>query len=178
MQIIPGTGRHFCRSCGQWLARLEELFLCLLLTAMISLACLQILLRSLFNSGLMWADPMLRYLVLWAGLFGAVTATRHGKHITIDVASFLLPKKVLPWLNILLNLFGSLVCGFLTYAAVLFVIEEASFGGRALLSIPSWLLNMAFPLAFGLISGRFLIRAISEAMTIRTASRPFRPEGS
>ena len=143
---------------------------------MISLACLQILLRSVFNSGLMWADPMLRYLVLWGGLFGAAAATRHGKHITIDVASFLLPKKILPWLNILLNLFAAVICSFLTYAAVLFIIEEASYGGRALLSIPSWVLNLAFPLAFGLISIRFLIRAISEAYVIHTAPRPFRQE--
>ena len=170
------TGRRFCNRCGRGLARLEELFLCLLLTTMISLACLQILLRSLFNSGLMWADPMLRYLVLWAGLFGAAMATREGKHITIDVASFLLPDKVLPWLNVILNLFAAVVCGFLTYAAVLFVSDEASFGGRALLSIPSWLLNMAFPLAFALISVRFLLRAISAATTIGAALQPPRPE--
>lgn len=172
----PDTGRHLCKRCGQWLCRFEELFLCLLLTTMISLACLQILLRSLFNTGLMWADPLLRYLVLWGGLFGAAAATRHGKHITIDVASFLLPKKILPWLNILLNLFGTVVSCVLTYAAVLFVIDEASFGGRALISIPSWLLNLAFPLAFGLISVRFLVRAIDEVLTIRAASPPSRSE--
>ena len=97
MRLILDSGRHFCRNYSHWLARLEEIFLCLLLTAMIGLACLQILLRASFNSGLMWADPMLRYLVLWVGLFGAAAATKHGKHIAIDVASFLLPKRILPW---------------------------------------------------------------------------------
>ena len=176
MPIFPDNSRGLCRSCINWFDRLEEIFLCLLLTTMIGLACLQILFRSVFNSGFMWADPLLRYLVLWAGLFGAAAATKHGKHITIDVASYLLPEKILPWLRVVLNLFATVVCGFLTYAAILFVSEEASFGGRTLLSIPSWLLNMVFPLAFGLISSRFLIRAICGAANIVVASPPYRPE--
>ncbi|MDH4320564.1 MAG: TRAP transporter small permease [Desulfobulbaceae bacterium] len=176
MRILPDGSRTFFSRCGQWCVWLEELFLCLLLTAMIGLACVQILLRVLYNSGFMWADPLLRHMVLWAGLFGAAAATRHGKHIAIDVASFLLPQKVQPWLRVAINLFAAVVCGFLTHAAILFVSEEAAYGGRALLSIPSWVLNLAFPLAFALICGRFLFRAIAEAVAIATAARPFPPE--
>jgi len=176
---MPKLSSHSIRlftNCVTVAHRLEQIFLCLLLSSMIILACLQILMRSMFSSGFMWADPLLRYLVLWSGLFGAAAATRQGKHISIDVASYLLPEKVQPWLQVALNLFATVVCLFLTYAAILFVTEEASYGGRALLSIPSWLLNMAFPLAFGLISLRFLIRAISGAAKMATADQPSRPE--
>jgi TRAP-type C4-dicarboxylate transport system permease small subunit len=136
---------------------IEETFLCLLLTAMIILACVQIFLRFFFSGGFIWADPLLRYMVLWAGLFGAAVATKNCKHITIDIISHLLPDRLKPWLQVLLNLFSAGVCSVLTYAAINFVRDEATYGGRGLLDIPSWGLNLVFPLAFAVISLRFLI---------------------
>jgi len=136
---------------------LEETFLCLLLTSMILLACIQIFLRFFFSGGFAWADPLLRYMVLWAGLFGAAVATKKGKHISIDIISHLLPDSYKPWLQALLNLFSAAVCSVLTYAAITFVRDEATYGGRGLLEIPSWGLNLVFPLAFGIITLRFLI---------------------
>jgi len=143
------------------LAWLEEAFLCILLSGMILLACVQIFLRFFFSSGFVWADPLLRYMVLWAGLFGAAVATKQGKHITIDIISHLLPEQYQSWLQALLNLFATGVCSMLTYAAVIFVQDEAAYGGRALLDIPSWGLNLIFPLAFGIISFRFLILTLN-----------------
>lgn len=138
---------------------LEETFLCLLLTVMIILACVQIFLRFFFSGGFSWADPLLRYMVLWAGLFGAAVATKNGKHISIDIISHLLPDRFNPLLQVLLNLFSAVVCSGLTYAAINFVRDEATYGGRGLLDIPSWGLNLVFPLAFGIISLRFIILA-------------------
>jgi len=143
------------------LAWIEEAFLCILLTSMIILACVQIFLRFFFATGLLWADPLLRYMVLWVGLFGAAVATKQGKHITIDIISHLLPERYQPWLQALLNLFATGVCFFLTYAAINFVQDEAAYGGRILLNIPSWALNLVFPLAFGIISFRFLILTLN-----------------
>jgi len=139
----------------------EETFLCLLLSAMIILACMQIFFRFFFAGGFAWADPLLRYLVLWAGLFGAVVATKRGKHISIDILSHLLPATFKPWLQAGLNLFSAGICIVLTYAAVNFVRDEALYGGRGLLHIPSWGLNLAFPIAFGFISLRFLILTLN-----------------
>ena len=143
------------------LAWLEEAFLCGLLSGMIILACVQIFLRFFFSSGFVWADPLLRYMVLWAGLFGAAVATKQGKHITIDIISHMLPEQYQSWLQALLNLFATGVCSILTYAAVIFVRDEAAYGGRALLDIPSWGLNLVFPLAFCIISFRFLILTLN-----------------
>ena len=98
----------------------EEAFLCLLLFAMIVLACVQIFLRTFYASGILWIDPLLRYMVIWAGLFGAAVATKHSKHISIDVISHIVPDKYLPWLRFLLNFFSAAVCFILTYAAVKF----------------------------------------------------------
>jgi TRAP-type C4-dicarboxylate transport system permease small subunit len=47
---------------GNLLTWTEEAFLCLLLVAMILLACVQIFLRTFYSSGILWADPLLRYM--------------------------------------------------------------------------------------------------------------------
>ena len=144
----------FILGCITWL---EETFLCLLLTSMIILACVQIFLRFFFAGGFAWADPLLRHMVIWAGLFGAAVATKNGKHISIDIISHLLPDSCKPWLQVILNLLSAGVCSVLTYAAINFVRDEALYGGRELLHIPSWGLNLVFPLAFGIITLRFII---------------------
>ena len=155
------------RTFFNFLNRLEELFLCLLLITMIGLTCTQIFLRDFFSTGFVWADPLLRYMVIWAGLFGADIATRKKKHIAIDIISYLIPPQYEAWLLALIHLFSATVCIGLTYAAVIFIKNEAAFGGdREILAIPSWGMNLAFPVAFGLISLRFLILFVTELLAI------------
>ena len=103
------------------LSWLEEAFLCLLLTSMIILACLQIVFRFVFSGGFLWVDPFLRYMVPWVGMFGAAVATKQGKHISIDLASYLVPQKAIPWLHLIIHLFSALVSAALTYAGFIFV---------------------------------------------------------
>ena len=55
--------------------RVEDALLVILLSLMILLAATQILLRNFFDLGFVWADPLLRALVLWLGLIGATVAT-------------------------------------------------------------------------------------------------------
>jgi TRAP-type C4-dicarboxylate transport system permease small subunit len=148
------------------LNRIEEAILCLFLVIMILLACAQILLRTLFSSGLSWADPFLRYLVLWSGLLGAAMATSQGKHIAMDIITFLVPKSMHPWLHVVTDLFSATVAGFLTWAAFLFIRSESKFSSTELLSVPSWIWNLIFPLAFALIAFRFFMTAWKAAMGI------------
>lgn len=146
--------------------RLVDGLLCLLLAAMIVLACLQIGLRTFFSSGLFWADPLLRYLVLWCGMLGAVVATREKKHIGIDVVGYLVPDRVKPWIGLTIDLFASFVAAVLTRAAVTFVRNEALFGGSCLLAVPSWIWNLIFPVAFALITIHFLLAIAADVRSL------------
>lgn len=146
------------------LARIEESILGLFLVIMILLACVQILLRAMFSSGLPWADPVLRYLVLWSGLLGAAMATSQGKHIALDLVSFLVPESLQTWLQVVTNLFSTIVAAFLTWAAYLFIRNEMEFGNTQLLSLPSWVWNLIFPMAFALITLRFFMAAWNTAI--------------
>ena len=159
MKILKNFGRR--------LNLIEEMFLSLLLLVMILLAVLQIFMRTLFDSGLVWADPLLRHLVLWVGMLGAALATRYGKHITIDIFSHLLPARGALWLNLVLNLFAAVVCGFLTWAALLFIKNEIAFAsGRELVGIPVWAWNLIFPFAFALMAARFSAKVYEHGVTL------------
>jgi TRAP-type C4-dicarboxylate transport system permease small subunit len=148
------------------LNQIEETILGLFLIIMILIACVQILLRTVFSSGFSWADPFLRYLVLWSGFLGAAMATSQGKHLTLDIITFLVPKSMHPWLHVVTDLFSATVAGFLTWAAFLFIRSEIEFSSTALLSVPSWVWNLIFPIAFALIALRFFMAAWTAAREI------------
>ena len=75
--------------------RIEDAFLVGLLAFMIGLAFTQIVLRNGFSGGIIWADGLIRILVLWIGLVGAMVASRNGNHINIDIITKYLPDRVL-----------------------------------------------------------------------------------
>lgn len=142
------------------LAQAEDILLCLLLTSMLFLACLQIFLRSVLSGGLLWADPVLRYLVLWCGLLGALKATALSKHIAIDFSDYLIPATFRPWVALITELFCTVTAAGLMLAAWLFIQNEMEFGGSGLLSLPTWVWNIIFPITFGLMSIRYGISFI------------------
>jgi TRAP-type C4-dicarboxylate transport system permease small subunit len=144
----------------------EELLLGLLLSAMILLACLQIILRTFFAGGLFWADPVLRYLVIWSGFLGAVAATGRGRHIAIDLIGDHLPPVLQGWLTLVIQLFSTLAAAGLTWAGWRFVASEFAFGANGPLGLPLWLLNSIFPLAFALITLRYLLLFFGQARTV------------
>jgi len=137
--------------------RFESILLSLLLTAMIVLSCLQIVLRTFFDTGLLWIDPLLRYLVLWCGFLGAVSAAGQGKHIAIDVIGEKLPEKLEPILFFVTTLFSVCAAAGLTWAGYRFLQSEIEFSTTGLLGIPTWAWNTIFPIAFALICVKYLI---------------------
>jgi TRAP-type C4-dicarboxylate transport system permease small subunit len=148
------------------LDNVEEKLLCLLLAAMIILACLQILLRTVFSSGLLWIDPLLRYLVLWCGLLGAVTATSQGKHIALDIFGKQIPPAFDPWLSLLTQLFSSLAAAGLSWAGWLFLVGEIKDGSDGPLALPLWFWNSIFPLAFSLIACKSCLLFIMQVVAL------------
>ncbi|MHC4343006.1 MAG: TRAP transporter small permease [Planctomycetota bacterium] len=140
------------------LHRLEDALLAALLLAMILLAPLQIVLRDLFDAGISWVDPLLRVLVLWVGMLGALAASRDGRHITIDVLSRLLPDRRRAAAAALTSLFAAAVSGLVAWHAARFVLTEYRFESTAFSGLPAWMLQSILPFAFGMIALRYLLR--------------------
>jgi TRAP-type C4-dicarboxylate transport system permease small subunit len=137
----------------------EDALLALVLGAMVVLAPLQILLRSAFDAGISWGDPMLRVLVLWIGMLGAVAASRDERHITIDVVSRILPERGRELAGALTSLFAGGVSAIVAWHAARFVASELEYGTIAFAGIPAWLLESVIPFAFAAIATRFLLRS-------------------
>ena len=142
--------------------KIEELLLSLFLGAMILLDCYQIGLRWFTSGGLVWIDPLLRYLVLWSGLLGAVLATARNNHIALDAIGYLLPKRVKQWMKLIIHLFCVVVSVFLFRATLIFIKNEFEFGSNDLFGLQTGVWYLVFPIAFGLILSHFAIGAAFE----------------
>jgi len=140
---------------------IENGLLVAILSSMIILAVYQILARNLFSEGVVWIDPLLRTLVLWVGLAGAVVATRTDHHIKIDVFTKYLPEKILPYVQRSVYLFTLLICLLIAWHAARFVLSEYEFETTAFSGVPTWLTAIIIPVSFLLIGIRYGLLIIS-----------------
>jgi len=150
------------RRLSRFMGTIEDGLLVLLLGMMITLAGSQIIARNFFDSGFSWGDPMLRVMVLWVGLFGAMAATRDEHHISIDVVSrFLAPKyrRITASIN---ALFTAIVCAIISWHAAGFVYMEWQDGMMVFDPVPAWLAELIIPIGFAVIAIRSLATAYFE----------------
>jgi TRAP-type C4-dicarboxylate transport system permease small subunit len=143
-----------------FLHRLEDGLLVLLMAGLLIVAFAQILLRNLFSVALPWADPLMRHLVLWAGFSGALIAARLDRHIAIDALSRFFSPRQRCLAGFITHLFSAFVCLVLAWTAIQFLSDERASGTRAFFDLPTWQLQLVFPLSFGLLAVRFAHRAL------------------
>ncbi len=137
-------------------ATVESGLLVLTLAAVLALAVTQIALRNLLDTGLVWADPLVRVLVLWVGMIGAVAASRDDRQITVDVLSRFMNERTKRWARLVTDLFTALVAGVLAWHSGRLILEERAGGAVAFAQVPVWVCELVLPLAFGLIAARYL----------------------
>ncbi|MGL1930967.1 MAG: TRAP transporter small permease subunit [Desulfotalea sp.] len=148
-----------------------QTILTFLLSAMIILACGQIAGRMIGIGSPSWIDPLLRYLVLWSGLFGTIVASAEGKHIAIDAALMIIPDKFKPFIELAVLLFATLTSAGLSWASYLFIISEFEYGAPGIFDLPSWQLNMAFPITFAAITIIYFYQLISALFSFSTVGK-------
>lgn len=137
----------------------EALLLTTLTLGILALAVTQIVLRNLFDSGLNWADPLLRLSVLWLGLIGAVAATRAGRNIRIDLVGRFLPAGLTRGVEFLNHLAAAGVCGLLAWHGRRMVALEREFGDTGVLDLAIWVQQSVIPAAFGVMAVLYLLQS-------------------
>ena len=161
------------------LAKLETIFLIIVLLSMILVAFLQVILRNFFSTSILWGDTFSRHLVLWVGFLGASLATYEGRHITIDIFSRLLSPTFKRVVAILVNIFSATVCFFLMKAAINFIsIEKREFDRlknlgvtNLIAGIPEWIYSLIIAIAFGIMTLRFLIHALENIVNRKSQAQ-------
>jgi len=137
--------------------RLEVGAVASLLGTLVALGAVQILLRNLFHSGLLWADPLMRHIVLWLGAMGAALASAHMRHITVDALSRLLPASWKPARRLVVYGATAVIAYVLAVATARLVVDERQFGDVAFLGIRTWVTQLILPACFALIAYRSLL---------------------
>ncbi|MBN2365172.1 MAG: TRAP transporter small permease [Calditrichaeota bacterium] len=146
------------------LAFIENSLIILTLGIMVLLSFLQVILRNFFETGILWGDIFLRHLVLWVGFIGASLATRQEKHINIDILNRIVPKKSLPPIKIIIDIFSVLICFILAKASYEFVMMEKDAGSIIFENIPAWFIQIIIPAGFTLIGLRFALKIIEHSI--------------
>ena len=144
----------------RFLLRFEESLLVIILLCTIIFAVAQIFLRNFFHYGIPWGDSLVRILVLWLGLIGAMIASRNHRHIKIDIIS----RHLNPANQILMRRFTDIitssVCFIVAWYAFAFVKIEFQDGMIAFENVPVWLTEAIIPFAFITMAARYLLSAL------------------
>lgn len=143
------------------LHRVEDGIIAILLSGTMGLALYQILLRNFLGAGLVWGDILVRLMVLWLGMAGAMVATRERKHISVDLVTRYLPPAGRWAAEALTTLFAGSVCLVAFNYSLKFTIDEYDFGSMAFGQVPYWACVSILPLAFGVIAGRYFLQFLS-----------------
>lgn len=148
----------------------ENTVLVLLLAAMIVLAVGQIVLREVFDTGIIWADEFVKLLVLWVAMLGSIAASRDDRHLRIDVLSHLLSEKMVSLSRLVVEIFAAIICGVVAWHAYRWLQIELEYGDTVLIDFPAWLAHGILPLAFILMTYRFTLSAIKRVVQLASSA--------
>jgi TRAP-type C4-dicarboxylate transport system permease small subunit len=162
------------RRMARLIERIETALIALLVLAMVLLAGAQILLRNLFDTGFAWADPLLRAMVLWAAMLGALAAARDDKHIGLDLLTHFLHGRAKRIARVIALLFAAAVSAAMAWYG--FNLVQVDYGGNTVIAgIAGWIIEAILPVGFALLAIRLAVRAFMPPRSDAPALAPELP---
>lgn len=139
---------------------LEEFFIIPLMFLMSIIIFIQVIMRYAFENSLVWSEELSRYMFIWLIYFAVSYTARREKHIRIDAAINLYPKKLRPYVEILSEI---IVLGFSIFIAVtaVTVYQKITWSGQI---SPAMRIPMQYVYAAPLIG--FVLTAIRQLQCI------------
>ena len=136
----------------KWLDDNLELYLCVfLMSAMTLVTFIQVVMRKVFNNSLSWSEELARYIFIWLIYIGISYGCKLRKHIKIDAALNLFPKKVRPYVVVLGDILFILFAIYIAYTGVTYSLSQMQFNTRSpALKIPMEYVYMSTVVGFGL----------------------------
>ncbi len=139
----------------------EDWLLITMLAVMVVLAVAQIAYRNVAGGGVTWIDPLLRILVLWVALSGAVIASRTDNHIRIDFFAKYISGRYYTYIKRIVHAYCVVVCALIAWYSVSFVQMDYEYGTEAFTGVPAWITQLIIPVAFGLMAFRYFLLFLS-----------------
>jgi len=144
----------------------ENILLVALLGGMMLLSVGQIIAREIFETGLFWSGEIIRIMVLWLAMIGAIAACRENRHIRIDAISHLLSDRAVGIARLLVDTFAAGVCAVIAWHAWRYLQLEIEFEETVLVDTPAWMAHAVVPVAFALMCYRFLVGVGKEGIKL------------
>jgi len=158
----------------RWGTAVENAALVFLLGALMLLAVAQIFLRVFFSFGFVWADELVKLMVLWIALIASIAASRGNQHLRIDVVSHFVAEKYARFPRIVVDAFAAFMCGLLAWQSWRYVQLTIDFEDTVLIDFPAWIAYLPLPIAFALMCYRFILSCGSDLLR---AIRPVTEKG-
>jgi tripartite ATP-independent transporter DctM subunit len=143
-------------------ARIDTVFLVVAMVACALLPTLDFILRISSLPTSPWFIRIPKYCTLGVAMVGAALAARQGSHIALDLIHQLVPQRFAAWFRCVADSIGALVCIFLGYGALMFVMTEYAAGSKELDVLPGWIVAALIPWGFLSCAYRFLMRAMAD----------------
>jgi TRAP-type C4-dicarboxylate transport system permease small subunit len=138
---------------------LENTVLAVMTLALVLLAGGEIVGRW-FDFGGTQTGVLVRYLVFWIAMVGALAAVRDGKHIQLDLLRSVLDAKHLAQLQRVADAGAAILCGAFAHFAWQMLLLEKDSGTTWLFGIPTYVCQAILPTVFALMAIRFALRVV------------------
>ncbi|HBH13074.1 MAG: TRAP dicarboxylate transporter [Clostridiales bacterium 38_11] len=109
-----------------------------------------VVMRYVFNNGLMWADEFTRYMNIALVMLGSATIARHNDHTNISVLELTVNSKVRKWVVMIQQILTTIF--FLCAAAIGFNFAKTAYHVSANMKIPMGFLYNVMSVAFVLLA--------------------------
>jgi C4-dicarboxylate transporter DctQ subunit len=137
--------------------RLEEAFMIAALACMTLLTFVQVVLRYVFATGLVWSLEATTYLAAWLVLVGMSYGVRTEAHIAVDLLTSRLAPRAARAVAAVALVFGLAYCGLMIYGSGALIAGLLRLGNDARdIPLPRWLLTGIMPVAFVLLALRLV----------------------
>jgi C4-dicarboxylate transporter DctQ subunit len=139
-----------------YLSRLEEILIGLLIASASIILFANVIARYVLNSGIPWADEIVRYQIVWMVFLGGSVAARQGSHIGIDILVQMAPAEIGRVIRLAIHAVSVLFCCVLVYYGIELTAQSRAYGQvSTALQAPMWLFQLAIPVGGALMAVRF-----------------------
>jgi tripartite ATP-independent transporter DctM subunit len=139
--------------------RTENILIAVVLLAMALLPVLELVLRTLFDTGVPGTSGYVQNLTLWIGFIGAIVASREGRHLNLSTGLVTLPARVQAVAAPVSAAISTAVAAGLFWASLVFVWSEFEAPTRIGGWLPLWAAEAVLPVAFAIVTLRFVTQA-------------------
>lgn len=133
----------------EWLVKLLVAIAMFLMTVIVTVCVVK---RYCFGTTFIWADELVRYLMIWLTFLGASVAFRHFDLVLLDLFIGLMPKKIGSFIIIIVHFITLIFIGFIFYISLTYTLSPAIVTKSSTgLGISMMYPFLALPIGFGLM---------------------------